>query len=131
MFDIATRNKYRFSTAKGELSVEQLWDVPLRSNDTFNLDRIARGLNKEIEAATEESFVDVDVDSPVTTMLQVKFGVVKQIIGVKVQEEKAARKQTENRAEREKLLRILAEKREGALSELSEKELQKRINNLS
>ena len=40
------------------------------------------------------------------------------------------KKRTANKIEREKLLSILAEKQEGKLSALSEKELQKRINEL-
>ena len=45
-------------------------------------------------------------------------------------EEETAKKRAENRVEKEKLLGILAEKQAGKLSELSEKELQKRINAL-
>mgnify|MGYP003409733458 CR=1 FL=1 len=43
---------------------------------------------------------------------------------------KAAAKRAENKVEREKLLAILAEKQAGKLSELSEKEIQRRINAL-
>lgn len=55
---------------------------------------------------------------------------VKHVIGVKLAEEETAKKRADNKVEREKLLKILAEKQEGKLSELTERELQKRINAL-
>lgn len=130
MFLQATRAKYRFPSSKGEMSVENLWDVPLRSKDDFNLDKIARGINRELEAATEESFVDAVQTSPAKRVLESKLGIVKQIIAIKIDEEETAKNRAENKTEREKLLKILAEKKDGKLSELSEKELQKRINAL-
>lgn len=130
LFLQATRAKYRFSSAKGEMSVENLWDVPLRSKDDFNLDKIARGINRELEAATEESFVDAVQTNPAKKVLESKLGIVKQIIAIKIDEEETAKTRAENKIEREKLLRILAEKKDGKLSDLSEKELEKRINAL-
>jgi len=130
MFEQATRMKYRFPSSRGELSVEQLWDVPLRSKDDFNLDKVARGINRELEAATEESFVDTVKSNPAKEALETKLGIVKHVIAVKIDEEEQAKKNAENKLEREKLLKILAEKKDGKLSELSEKELQKRIDAL-
>ncbi len=131
MFDKATRLKFRFQSAKGELSVEQLWDVPLRSKDDFNLDKVARGVNRELESATEESFVDAIRTNPAKDILTLKLNIVKHVIGVKVDEEQEAKTRAENKIEREKLLKILAEKQDGKLSELSEKDLKKRIEALT
>ena len=130
LFLQATRQKFRFQSAKGELSTEQLWDVPLRSRDDFNLDKIARGVSHELGLATEESFVDTVKNSPAKKALEMKFGIVKHVIASKLDEEAAAKTRADNKLEREKLLKILAEKKEGKLSELSEKELQKRIDAL-
>ena len=129
IFEFATRNKLRFSSTKGDLTVEQLWDVPLRSKDDFNLDSIAKTANSALKRLSEESFVQ-----PVRTQAHEKaefaLALVKHVIEVKLDEEKAAKMRAENRVEREKLLKILAEKQEGKLSELTERELQKRINAL-
>ena len=35
IFEYATRAKLRFASSRGDLTVEQLWDVPLRSTDGF------------------------------------------------------------------------------------------------
>lgn len=126
IFQYATRNKLRFASAKGELTTEQLWDVPLRSSDGFNLDVIARAANKAFKDATEESFVTT-TKTPATTLLEMKLEVVKSVIETKLHEEETAKKRAENKKEREKLLEILAEKQAGKLSELSENELKKRI----
>lgn len=55
-------------------------------------------------------------------------GVVRQLTGASTPTEvKAAKMRAARKQEKEKLLEILAEKQAGKLSELSEKELQKRI----
>lgn len=126
IFQYATRNKLRFASTKGDLTVEQLWDAPLRSSDGFNLDAIAKTANKAFKDATEESFVTT-TKTPATTRLEMTLEVVKRVIEVKLADEALAQKRAENKKEREKLLEILAEKQAGKLSELSEKELQKRI----
>lgn len=126
IFEFATRNKLRFASLRGELSVEQLWDVPLRSSDDFNLDRIARNANKALKDATEESFVS-STRTPAHVRLEMSLEVVKRVIAVKIADEETAKRRAENKKEREKLLEILAEKQDGKLSKLSEMELQKRI----
>lgn len=126
MFEYAVRNKLRFQSTRGELSVEQLWDVPLRSRDDFNLDQVAKTANKAFKAITEESFVE-QAKTAEHTRREMALDVVKHVIQTKLDEEAAAAKRAENRVEKQKLLDILAEKQAGKLSELSERELQKRI----
>lgn len=126
LFEYATRNKLRFPSSKGELNVEQLWDAPLRSNDNFNLDVIAKGVNRMLKDATEESFVATRPNSA-ATRLTAALDIVKHVIGVKLEDEARAKRRMEAREEKEKLLAILAEKQDGKLSELSEKELKKKI----
>jgi hypothetical protein len=129
MFEYATRNKIRFASTRGELSTEQLWDVPLRSKDGFDLDAVAKTANKTLKGLTEESFVSTE-RTPAIDRAELALEIVKHVIGVRLAEEAAAKRRAENRVERERLLAILAEKQAGKLSELSEKELQKRINAL-
>jgi hypothetical protein len=119
VFEFATRNKLRFTSVRGVLTVEQLWEVPLRSNDLFNLDTIAKTANKALKEVSEESFVEAN-QTPELERWTATMEVIKHVIA-------ANRRRAQNKLDREKLLRILAEKQEGRLSELSEKELQKRI----
>lgn len=129
IFEYASRNKLRFASMRGELTVEQLWDIPLRSRDDFNLNAIAKAVNKAWKDATEESFVET-TRTAAHVRLEVALEVVKHVISVKLAEEEAAKKRAENAAEKKKLLAILAEKQDGKLSSLSEEELKKRIDAL-
>lgn len=126
IFEYATRNKLRFTSVKGDLSVEHLWDVPLRSQDLFNLNAIAIGINKTIRELSEENFVETK-KTAAHTKCEAMLEIVKYVIETKLAEEETAKNKASKKQEKEKLLQILAEKQAGKLSELSEKELQKRI----
>ena len=128
LFEYAARHKLRFSSIKGDLTVEQLWnDVPLRSQrDDFSLDAVARAANRALKVVSEESFVDT-TKTEKHTRLEMTFAVVKYIIDAKLAEEEAAKKRAENKIEKEKLLKILEEKQDGKLSDLSISDLKKRI----
>jgi len=129
LFEYATRNKLRFKSTRGEITVEDLWDVPLRSKDDFNLNSIAKAASKAWKDISEESFVET-AKTTQHTRLELALDVVKYVIETKLAEEAAAQKRAENKLEKEKLLKILAEKQDGKLSELSERELKKRIAEL-
>jgi hypothetical protein len=126
IFIYATRNQLRFASVRGELSVEQLWFVPLRSRDEFNLNNIAKACNKALADATEQNFVET-TKTPEHTRLEVSLEIVKHVIATKLAEEEAARSRATKAQEKQKLLRILAEKQDGKLSEMSEQELRERI----
>jgi hypothetical protein len=129
IFAYATRNKLRFSSVKGELTVEQLWDVPLRSRDDFNLNVVAKAANKAWKDLAEESFVET-ARTPEHDRREVTLEIVKCVIDARLAEEEDAKKRADNKVKKEKLLGILAEKQDGKLSSLSEKELQRQIAEL-
>lgn len=126
LFEYATRNKLRFASTRGDLTAEMLWDVPLRGNENFNLNTIAKAANKAWKDISEENFVET-AKTAAHTRLEMTLEVVKYVIETKKTEETAAETRAANKIERESLLKILAEKQAGKLSDLSEKELQKRI----
>lgn len=64
------------------------------------------------------------------TRLEMALETVKRVIEVKLADEADAKRRAENKKEKERLLQILAEKQDGKLSELSERELKKRIAEL-
>lgn len=130
LFVTAARAKLRFASTKGELSVEQLWDVPLRStgSDDFNLNTIARAASKTVTAAeSEENFVDTNKRTPGLAQAALRLDIIKFVIDAKRDEEDVLKKRADNKKEKERLLEILAEKQDGKLSELSIAELQKKI----
>lgn len=130
IFEYATRNKLRFASSRGELTVEQLWEVPLRARDDFNLDAVAKAANKAWKAVSEESFVETTKTTE-HTKRETVLEIVKYVIATKIAEEEAAKKRAENKAKKEMLLKALAEKQEGKLTAMSEKELQRQIEALN
>ncbi len=129
IFEFATRNKLRFASSRGLLTVEQLWDVPLRSSDDFNLNAVARLASKACKDVAEDNFVET-AKTPEHARLEATLEVVKYVIESKLGEETAAKKRAENKLQKDKLVQILAEKQDGKLAALPEKELLRRINAL-
>lgn len=129
IFEYASRNKLRFASTKGELTVEQLWDVPLRSTDGFNLNAVAKTVNEAVKAVNEENFVET-TRTKAHTRLETAFEVVKHVIDVKLADEDAAKRRAENKSKKETLLAALAEKQAGKLSAMSEAALKKQIAEL-
>jgi len=130
IFEQATRRAIRFESAKGDLSVEQLWDLPLQSRNQFDLDTVAKTVNRQLNAVTEESFVSVR-ENPAKETLSLKLEIVKHIISVKLQEAEEARNRATKASEKEKLLRLLDEKQNEALRALTPEEIQERLKALA
>lgn len=99
IFEKAARQKLRFNTSRGPLTVEQLWDLPLRGD--LSLDSIAVGLDKEVRSEAPRSFVDSA--STGNVLLELKFDIVKHIIEVRMEENKRKTEQAE-KAQQRKLL---------------------------
>ena len=121
IFEQAARKKFRFDSSKGQLTVEQLWDLPLTGNGV-NLDDIARGLFRQVkETDSEVSFVKPAVKSDAS--LQAKFDIVKHIIDVKVADRDAAEKAAATRAKNQKIMALIDQKQDEKLSSASIEEL--------
>jgi hypothetical protein len=130
MFDVATRQKLRFDSPKGLLSVEDLWDLPLTSTTgRANLDEIALSLHKRLRnTADVVSFVDEQAKTdPVS---QLKFDIVKHVIETR-KKENADALAAKNKAEtKQRLLEVLAKKRDSSLEAMSEEDLLKKLAEL-
>lgn len=123
VFMNATRKKYRFSTAKGNLTTEQLWDLPLES-----LDEIWQKINATIEDVSRTSLLSVRSNKNVE--LTEKAEVVKAIVEYKLAAAEKADKARQTKAEKERILNIIAAKQEQELASMSIDELKKRLEAL-
>jgi hypothetical protein len=132
MFERATRERFRYESAQGTLSVEDLWDLPLtteRSNRAC-LDDIAKGLNKQLKAAVdEESFVKPKEESADTTT-PAMFEIVKHIIQIRLAESEARRKAKETREKKQKIMALISEKQDEKLKSATIEELQAQMDAL-
>lgn len=127
LFEIASRKKLRIPTTKGDLTVEQLWDLPLKSTG-LSLDKIAIDLNKQLENISI-SFVD-EVKDTKSTNTKVLFDIVLYIISVRKAEVKAQEEKLAKQSQLKFLEELQAKKRLANLESLSEEEIAKQIAEL-
>jgi cellulose biosynthesis protein BcsQ len=130
LFLEAVRNKYRFDSPQGLLSVEDLFDLPLTSarNGVANLNDVAKTINKRLKETTEESFVDSV--SSTDRKAQKMLDIVKQVIAIKQEENEARRTAAERSEQKQKILEALANRKDQALQNASEEELKEMLKNL-
>lgn len=128
LFEQASRAKLRFTSIKGPLSTEQLWDLPLLSKNGFSLDDVAKAAKRELDLASEESFVKAT--SPEKTAAELRLDVVKHVISVRIAENDAATKRTERAALRKQLTEALAEKQIDTIKGMSVEEIQRKLDEL-
>lgn len=127
-FEKASRQKIRFNTVQGTISVEDLWDLPLTSVRGLNLNDIAKGISKQIKDAGEEDFVD-NVKKP-NEVLSLKLDLVKRVIEVKKDERDAAEREAARKAEKQRILELIDEKRDEKLKGKTEEELREMLAKL-
>lgn len=123
MYKKASKLKLRFSTSKGNLSTEDLWDLSLEQ-----LDAIAVKLDEQIEKSPRKSFIKTA--SKVNETLELKFAIVKDVIDTKMAEQAARENQQAKSAQRQKLLELIAEKEDSELKGKSTDELRKMLDEL-
>ena len=131
IFEKATRQKLRFETNIGTLTVEDLWDLPLTTTKKNNtsLDEVARDIHKKREDIPSVSFVTT-VKSPETATLDLKLEIVKYIIAVKLEENSKAAIDKKNKDRKAALLEALDKRKNQQLDNMSEEEILKELNSL-
>jgi hypothetical protein len=123
LFEIASRNKFSFETAKrGYITVEQLWDIALTGTDS--VDAIAIKLNDDLQKSSTKSFVTTS--NPADKETQLKLELVKYIIGVRLAELAAKAAKAEKASKRKALNEAIAAKENEELLSGSVEELKKR-----
>lgn len=122
IFEYAVRSKLRFPF-KGQISAEDLWDLPLK-----DLDSIYKVLNKQAKQADEESLLNVK--NKADENLTVQIAVVKHIVSVKLSEQEAKEKASAKKAQKQKIMSIIAAKEDESLQNSSIEDLKKMLDDL-
>lgn len=122
IFEQASRSKIRFEVPQGLISVEDLWDLPLKS-----LDKLAIGLREQIRGESD-SFLESTAKDKTT---QLKFDIVKHILDVKVAERDAKALSRQRVQEAQSLKQIIAEKKHESLKSMSVEDLEKKLAELT
>lgn len=115
MFEIATREKYRFPY-KGQIGVEDLWDLSVGE-----LDKIYKALNRQAKQINEESLLAAK--SKEDKVLDNKINIIRHIVSVKLDEIANAKAAHERTEQKQKIMAILANKQDEELRGKSADEL--------
>lgn len=130
IYKYAAQTALRFSSIKGELTVEQLFHLPLKSLSGFDLDSVAKKINVQLKGASEESFVEDTSSDPRKQALTMALDIVKDVIKTKQEENRAALAKANKAVERKKILDIMAAKKDETLSKATLEELEKKLAEL-
>lgn len=126
LFITASRRKFRFASDRGDLTTEQLWDLPLTSKNGCNLNAVAISVHTELKGLAEESFVEVS-SNPRKRDLEDMLEVVKYVISVKQEEAKAVTDRLAKQALKRKLQEAIEAKEGEELLGSSLEELKQQL----
>lgn len=122
MFTKATRMKLRFDSPKGQLTVEDLWDLQLTSQSgKTNLDDIAKALYAQMK---NEAVSFVKPASASDETIKLKFDIVKHIIDTRVIERDDAAQAALRREKKQQISALIEQKKAEALGQTSIAELE-------
>ena len=121
IFEQITRKGLTFSTVKGNISVQELWQLPLKGRNGFDLDTVSRDLLSKVKASSEESLVETvnNVDSDDELRLEV----LKVVVNTLKTEQEARVNAEQARSHNEKIDQLIARKQEQELEGKSVEEL--------
>lgn len=126
LFKQAARKKLRFSTNRGDITTEDLFDLPLTSRSGFDLDTLARGVSAELRSITEDSFVETKPD-PRKADLTLKLDLLKDVIADRQEAKKASEDRAARQAKRALLLETLAAKEVDEIKGKTKEEILKEL----
>lgn len=120
IFEQASKLKLRFSSSRGEISIEELWDLSLES-----LNSLAKAVNKKLKEESEESFIAKK--SKANTELELKLEILKHVIASKQESAERAKTRAEKKAHKEFMETLLQRKKLDALESMSLEEIEKQL----
>lgn len=121
IFEEASRLKIRFQH-RGIISTEDLWDLNLEQ-----LDGLYKVLMKEAKQSDEDGLI---APAKEDRELAIKIELVKHVFTVKKAEAEKRETDALNAAKKQRILEVLAKKREDALQGMSEEELLAMLNDI-
>ena len=116
IFKIAAKKKYRFSY-KGNCTVEDLWDIPLEE-----LDRMYARLRKEQKSQGEDTLLSKE--SKEDKVLANKIEIIKAVVEDRLKAKERAARAAEIRAQNQRILEIIADKKDADLRNKNMEELE-------
>ena len=132
LYKQAAVEQWRFNSIKGQITVEDLWAIPLDDSETkisgFSLDSVAVALDEEIQKEGKKSFTKT-----VTTEskeLANKFELVKSIIADRLEIKKNASEAATKAVKIKQLEALIADKKQEEIKNLSIEDLEANLKAL-
>ena len=122
LFEMATRSKLRFPSTKGELSVEDLWDLSDK-----DLDVVYKNLKDQEVKSSEESLLD---DANVDPKLTAAIGIVRYIFTTKRKEKLEAKELIDKKRNQQLYIDALSRRKLKDIDNMSVEELEAKIAEL-
>ena len=122
IFEYAVRNKVRFPF-RGMINVEDLWDLKLE-----DLDKVFKALNAQVKEQKEESLLQKK--SKEDAVLDIQIEIIKYIVNEKLAEQEAREKAIAKKEQKQKIMSIIANKKDEALQNSSIEDLEKMLAEL-
>lgn len=131
IFEKAVRNKFRFASVQGDLTTEDLFDLPIETtkNNRASLYNVGQTLYTSLKSLQEDSFMPTQ--STESSDVEYALEVVKYVISVKEEENAAAKSTRDNQALRAKLIEAKARKQEDSLLNMSEEDIDAKLAELN
>lgn len=130
LYKFAAQNKLRFPTVRGLVTAEDLFDLPLTSKTGFDLNTVAKSVNANLKASSEEDFVSTTPADPKKKLLEVSLDILKDVIATKQAANAEAQARFQRAAQRQRILEALEAKKDQQLSQASIEDLQKQLAEL-
>jgi hypothetical protein len=131
MYKLAAQAKLRFASKRGELTVEDLFQLPLTSKTGFDLNTLAVGVSKQLKDMGEESFVEEASTNPQKQVLTLSLDILKDVIKTQQEANKAALARRERQAEIQKIRDLIVQKKDEKLAGASLEDLEAKLKALS
>ena len=125
MFEVAAKKKLRFESPAGLLTVENLWDLPIKDKAVC-LNTVGQYLLKEVQENQNSEFSE---NSSVKNDSDVKLEIVRYIIEAKKTYAKRAEDAALSRMNNNRIRDIIEAKKAEELSSMSIEDLEKMLNN--
>lgn len=130
IFEQASRSKLRFTTQLGQLSTEDLWDLPLTSAKGVSLKSIATDLQMQVSAKPMKELDFFDVAEPTDDTLELRFNIVKHIVITRVAESRDKSAEAAKETKRAQLQALINDKLQDELKGKSVEELKAELASL-
>ena len=127
MYKQAARQKLRFDTPKGSLSVEHLFDLSI-ADLTATIKKVNEAVKKEETVDNDLAFLEND--NVVESQNVLRFKILKDVYMTRKEERDAAKSDADKKRQRQRIAEVIAKKKDEALENMSVEELEKMMETL-